>query len=98
MESDINFEHRVCGDKFVYLPSGTAKPRATAKPPRSSARRSGAGKPQHGVGAVGRGPPTGSKQETIIGLLRRPEGATISELTKATAGRVTPCGVSYPAP
>jgi len=61
---------------------GTAKPRATAKPPRSSARLPRAGKSQRGAG--GRGPRTGSKQETIIGLLQRPEGATIEEMAKAT--------------
>ena len=61
---------------------GTAK-RATAKPPRSSARPSRAGKPQHGTGTAGRGPRSGSKKEKMIGLLQRPEGATIEELTKA---------------
>src|SRR5262249_35591891 len=64
--------------------SGTAKPRARAKPPRSSARPSRAGKPRHEAGTAARGPRSGSKQEKKIGLLQRPEGATIEELTKAT--------------
>ena len=64
--------------------SGTAKPRAKAKPPRPSPSLSRAGKPEHEAGTAGRGPRSGSKQETIIGLLQWPEGATISELATAT--------------
>src|SRR5215471_11264006 len=63
---------------------GTAKPRARARPPRSSARSSQAGKPQHEAGTAARGRRTGSKQETIVGLLQRPEGATVEEMAKAT--------------
>ena len=37
---------------------GTAKPRAAAKPPRSSARPSRAGKPQHEAATAGRRPRT----------------------------------------
>jgi hypothetical protein len=64
--------------------SGTAKPRARAKPPWSSPRPSRAGKPQNETGTAARRPRSGSKQEKMIGLLQRPEGATIEELTKAT--------------
>jgi hypothetical protein len=59
--------------------SGTAKPRATDKPPRSSVSR-WAGKPQYGAGAVGRGPRTGSKHGFCkLPLLRAPKRAYPAE-------------------
>ena len=71
--------------------SGKSKPRATAKPPRSAGRARApavraAGKPAHRSPAQAhpRGPRTGSKQDRMIGLLRRPEGASVEEMAKAT--------------
>ena len=70
--------------------SGKSKPRATAKPPRSEVQpvlgRSRAGRQPHpsSAAAHSRGPRTGSKQDQMIGLLRRPEGASVEEMAKAT--------------
>jgi hypothetical protein len=37
----------------------------------------------------------GSKQDSLIALLRRPEGATLGVLAKATDGNPTPCAASW---
>ena len=61
--------------------SSKSKPRATAKLPRSEVQpalgRSRAGRRPHpsSAAAHSRGPRTGSTQDRMIGLLRRPEGA-----------------------
>jgi hypothetical protein len=70
--------------------SGKSKPHATAKPPRALADptsgRSRGSKPARRSPAQAhpRGPRTGSKQDRMIGLLRRPEGASVEEMAKAT--------------
>ena len=38
-----------------------------------------------------------SKQDHVLGLLRRPSGATIENVTQATGWQRTPCGDSLPA-
>jgi hypothetical protein len=84
--------------------SGKSKPRAMAKPSHSLAdpafRRSRGSKPARRSPAQAhpRGPRTGSKQDQVIGLLPRPEGASVEEMAKATGCRAIPCRVSCPVP
>ena len=74
-------------------PAGRSKPEGTAKRSRSPSRpastRSTPGKPSRPPRAQGdsgaRSPRSGTKQEQMIGLLRRPEGASIEEMAKATS-------------
>ena len=74
--------------------SGKSKPRAAAKRPRSEVQpplgRSRAGRQPHPTSAAAhsRGPRTGSKQDRMIGLLRRPEGASVEEMAKATGWQI----------
>ncbi len=51
-----------------------------------------AAKPARAVRESGapRKPREGTRQEAVLTMLRRPEGATIAPIRKATAGRVTP--------
>ena len=74
--------------------AGKTKPRRSAKPPCHPARpksirsrvtttpRQRVTQPPSGGRA--RGPRAGTKQEQVIGLLRRPDGASIEEMAKAT--------------
>jgi hypothetical protein len=39
-----------------------------------------------------------SKQDAVIGMLRRPEGATVDEVVSATGGSATRCAVSSQEP
>ena len=84
--------------------SGKSKPRAMAKPSHSLAdptsRRSRGSKParRSPAKAYPRGPRTGSNQDQVIGLLPRPEGASVEEMAKATGCRAIPCRASCPVP
>ena len=74
-------------------PAGKSKPEGTAKRSRSAIAPGvqpvrPPGKPSRPPRAQGRSgarsPRSGTKQEQMIGLLRRPEGASIEEMAKAT--------------
>ena len=78
--------------------AGKTKPGRSAKPPCHPARpksirsrvtttpRQRVTRPPSGGRA--RGPRAGTKQEQVIGLLRRPDGASIEEMAKATGWQV----------
>jgi Protein of unknown function (DUF3489) len=78
------------------LPAGRSKPEGTAKRSRSPSRpastRSAPGKPSRPPRVHGRSsansPRSGRKQEQMIGLLHRPEGASIAEMAKASGWQV----------
>jgi len=76
--------------------SGTAKPRATAKAPRSSARLPRAGKPQRG--AVGPGPGPAASRKPSLASCSGPKAPRSKRWPRRPAGRATPCGASCPAP
>jgi hypothetical protein len=67
--------------------SGRSKPRETTKPTRSEANPASGrsrGAQRSSAQARPNAPRTGSKQDQLIGLLRRSEGATVEEMAQAT--------------
>jgi len=57
---------------------------AALEGPMAALRIALAGKPHHPIGTP-RGPREGTKQQTVLTLLRRDEGATIAQIMEATA-------------
>jgi hypothetical protein len=78
--------------------AGKTKPRGAAKPPCHPARPNSIRSrvtttPRQRVtqppsGGRARGPRAGTKQEQVIGLLRRPDGASIEEMAKAAGWQI----------
>ena len=99
--SDVSWRETSEGQRAL---AGKTKPRGSAQPPRHPARpkssrsRSTTPRPRLArahAGGRSRGPRAGTKQEQVIGLLRRPTAPAWRRWLRRPAGRSIPCGASY---